>query len=88
MKKEELITVEQFCLHYKIETSFIESLKESGLIEIVSIERKQYLPTHQIGDIEKMIRLHYDLDINIEGLEAITHLLKKMRDLQQEVKMH
>ena len=28
----------------------------------------------QLADIEKYIHLYYDLDINMEGLEAIMHL--------------
>jgi len=32
-----------------------------------------------------MMRFHYDLNINIEGIDAITHLLQQIEDLQQEL---
>jgi hypothetical protein len=30
--------------------------------------------------------MHYDLDINMAGMEAIKHLLQRMHTLQKEVK--
>jgi hypothetical protein len=32
-----------------------------------------------------MVHLHYDLDINIEGIEAISHLLDRVDNLQREL---
>ena len=32
-----------------------------------------------------MIRLHYDLDINLEGIETIFHLLERIETLQHEM---
>ena len=34
-----------------------------------------------------MMRMHYDLDINMEGIDVIAHLLKRIDSLQQELKM-
>ncbi len=85
MENEHLITIEEFCTHYGIEPSFIHSLVNFGLVEITIIEETHYLMKHQVIDIEKMIRMHYDLDINIEGIEAISHLLQKISDLQEEL---
>lgn len=85
MENEHLIQIEQFCVHYNIEYSFIKSLTEFGLLEITTIEDTHYLPKEYIGNLEKMIRLHYDLDINIEGIEAISHLLQRVDHLQAEL---
>ena len=35
--------------------------------------------------LEKMVRLHNELDINPEGIQAIYHLLGQVESLQQEV---
>ncbi len=35
--------------------------------------------------LEQYTRWHYDLDINIEGIEVIEHLLNRMRNLQDEI---
>jgi hypothetical protein len=32
-----------------------------------------------------MMRLHYDLEINLEGIDAIYNLLKQVEDLQNQV---
>jgi chaperone modulatory protein CbpM len=85
MNKEQLITIEEFSTHYKVESSFIHSLAEFGLIEIITIEEMRYLPKDQISEVEKMIRMHYELDINLEGIEAISHLLQRISRLQEEL---
>jgi hypothetical protein len=85
MKTEHLIAIEEFCTHYQVESSFIYSLAEFELIEVITIEETKYLSKDQIRDAEKMIRLHYDLDINIEGIQAIFHLLQRVDNLKDEL---
>ena len=34
---------------------------------------------------KKFVRLHYDLDINVEGIETISHLLEKIGELQKQI---
>lgn len=87
MKNQNLITVEEFCTHYRVESSFIHSLESHQLIEITVIEETRYLAIDQIKEVEKMIRMHYDLDINIEGIEAISHLLQRVERLQDELRV-
>lgn len=83
--REELITTEECCSHYEIELTFIQSLNEYGLIEILSVEEKQFIHNTQLHELEKFIRLHYELGINMEGIDAIAHLLQKMKNLQEEI---
>jgi chaperone modulatory protein CbpM len=85
MEIEEMVLADEFCLHHKIEISFITSLKESGLIDIVTIEEKIFVPINQLHQLEKMIRMHYEMDINIEGVETITFLLERMHVMQQQI---
>jgi hypothetical protein len=35
--------------------------------------------------LEKFVRLHYDLDINLEGIETINYLLEKIEKMQKEI---
>lgn len=86
MDKELWIPVEDFCMHYQIERSFILDLNESGLIEITTIEETGCIPSNQLSSLEKYVRLYYDLQINVEGIEAITHLLERIKELQYEVR--
>jgi hypothetical protein len=85
MENEQLIPVEQFCGHFHIEFSFIRSLSEYGLVEITRLDEVEYVKKEQIKELEKMIRLYYDLDINIEGIAAISQLLQRVDHLQGEL---
>ena len=87
MEPEQYIPATEFCMHYNVEYSFISSLQESGLIEITTIEEKGFIPSNQLQQLEKFVRLHNDLDINIAGIEAIAHLLDKVNTIQHEVAM-
>lgn len=85
MDIENLIPAGEFCSSHRIEVSFINSLGEYGLIEIIELENTSYLHLNQLQKIEKYLRLYYDMDINIEGIEAISHLLERMNELESEI---
>lgn len=85
MNKDELIPAEDFCMYHNVEYSFISSLQDSGLITITSVERSTYIPADEMQKLEKLVRLHYDLDINLEGIETIYHLLEKVEEMQKEI---
>lgn len=85
MAGENLIPASEFCSHHNIEVSFIQSLQEYGLIQVTTIEGSGFIEEEQLEDLEKMVRLHYDLQINLEGLDAIHHLLEQMKGLQHEM---
>ena len=57
----------------------MDSLKEYGLVEFTLIDEAPFVTIKQLSELEKLIRLHYDLDINLEGIDAIIHLLKKCK---------
>lgn len=52
---------------------------------MTSTEEKSFIPFSQLLELEKMIRLHYDLDVNVEGIDVIHHLVKKLEDAQNEI---
>jgi len=85
MENDDLLPIEQLCNHYNIEVSFVHALTDFGLIEITTVEQVPCLAKVQIRDLEKLIRLHYELEINMEGIDAISHLLKKVDTLQAEL---
>lgn len=84
MNLEEFIATEELCERYSVEHTFIRSLYHSGLIEVVTIEKREYVHCDRMADFEKLMRLHYDLDINLEGLEAIKHLLDQINELKDQ----
>ncbi|MBF4491828.1 chaperone modulator CbpM [Flavobacterium sp. JLP] len=85
MNSKNLIQIKQFCIYHGIENTFITELQNYGLVEIIFQEEDSYLHPKQLPAVEKMIRLHYDLKINMEGIDAIAHLLNKIETLQQNL---
>lgn len=85
METKDLIPIHDFCVHHNIEISFILSMNKSGLVDIIHIEEKLFLPISQLSHLEKFARLHYDLDINVEGIETINHLLQTIDSLQKDI---
>jgi len=85
METEYLITVEEFCASYDIEISFVSSLQEAGLIEVTTIETTGFLNSEQLKQLDRYIRFYYELNINLEGIETIEHLLHRVNDMKQEI---
>lgn len=85
MQTEEMISADEFCIHYNIEKSFLYSLKESGLLEMIMVEEKVYVPAQELSQLEKLVRLYYEMDINLEGIETITYLLQRMNEMQKQI---
>ena len=85
MNSEDLILIELFCLHHGIEVNFISALKEYGMIKIIVIEEKEYFSLEQLAAIEKIIRLHFDLEINLEGIDVIMNLLNQIDDFKSQL---
>lgn len=81
------ISIIEFCNCYELESSFINSLTENGLLQTVVIEEDEYIEREQLRDLERMMRLHYDLEINIQGIDSINHLLERISQLQDEVRI-
>jgi len=85
MQTEYLVAVEEFCASHNIEISFISSLQQNGLVEITTIEQTGFIDAGQLPQVEKFIRFYYELDINIEGIETISHMLDRIRSMQNEI---
>jgi hypothetical protein len=85
MQTEYLIAVEEFCRNHGIEISFISSLQQSGMVEITTVKETRFIDADQLQQLEKIIRFYNDLDINLEGIETINHLLQKITSLQDEI---
>lgn len=85
MTQTDIFSITQICKQHQVEISFIHQLRDNGLIEIEEKEKTEYVAADRVNEIERFIRLHYELDINLEGLEAINHLLNKVETMQHEI---
>jgi chaperone modulatory protein CbpM len=84
MPDEEIIPLEIFCSSYHVDQNFIETLETHGLISVSYRENRRFILQEDLAMLEKYSRLFYDLNINVEGIDALNHLLEKIRELQQE----
>jgi hypothetical protein len=85
MQTKNLIAIDVFCENHDIEITFINSLQQNGLIEITTIHETGFIDIDQLQQLEKIVCFYNELDINIEGIETITHLLKRINNMQDEI---
>lgn len=85
MKTAALIPLHELCSHYEVEMSFFNDLNDIGLIEIKTIKKTVYIHQDKISDIERIVRLHHELEINMPGIDAIFHLLHRLEIKEAEL---
>lgn len=78
ISREELVRI------YNVEITFFDSLEEAGLLTIETEDEIKYLPYDDLSTFEKFINWHYDLEVNLAGLEVINHLLNQIEKLRRE----
>ncbi len=78
ISREELVKI------YNIEVTFFDELVDSGLLKIQTENEIRYLMYEDLPSFERFANWHYDLEINLPGLEVIHEMLKKMEDLKQK----
>ena len=87
MKTENLIPASEFCASHGIEFSLIDSFKEYDLIEIITVKKNAYINQNELPKLEQILHFHKELQINLEGIDAIINLLEKVHHIQNEVTM-
>lgn len=87
MHTEQLILLETFCSHHQVEVSFLTSLQEYGLVEIVRMEDVSYIPESKVKEAEQLVRLHNDLELTPDGLEIVCYLLDQLKQKTEELNM-
>ncbi len=86
MEQQAWIPADVFCTYYHVELSLVRAIGEYGLVEVAAKGDQVMIATDQLADLERVLRLHDDLGINLEGIEAINFLLERVRSLQAEVR--
>ncbi len=85
MQTKYLIAVEEFCIHHGIEISLISTLQQSGMVKITTVKENRFIDSSQLQQLEKIVLFYNELEINLEGIETINHLLQKITVLQDEI---
>ncbi|MDP2542103.1 MerR family transcriptional regulator [Tenacibaculum discolor] len=86
MGNTELISVQKVIVHHNLDEQFIESIESFQLIEFVVKDSNKYLHTEQLPILEKIIRLHYDLEVNMQGIDVINNMLDRMDSMHKTIK--
>jgi hypothetical protein len=53
---------------------------------VLVMKLKFHIEKEQLVQLEKFVRLYYDLDINLEGIETINYLLQRMNSMNDEIR--
>lgn len=85
MNTAHFVPVHTLCTHYRLELTFFTGLNESGLVELIVVEEVPCIHEDHMADVEKMIRLHRDLQLNMEAIDVVWNLLQKIDALQEEL---
>jgi len=86
MRTDNLIAAKQFCIYHEVEHTFITELQQAGLVEVTVVDQDYYIPESELQKLEKLTRLHNELEINTAGIEAISYLLQRLEDIQEEMR--
>ncbi len=82
-----LFKIIDICQAHRLEITFIHELHQNGLIKIIVQEEQDYIDEEQLPLIEKFSNWHYDLELNVQGIEVVTRLLDRIEQLQQEIRL-
>ena len=85
METTDMIVLDEFCTSHEVEVSFVRSLEEHGLIETIIVNKTLCIQGNELPKLEQIVRLHQELNINPEGIDAIHILLKRIEDMQNEI---
>ncbi|NNU34674.1 MerR family transcriptional regulator [Mucilaginibacter sp. S1162] len=82
MNAKHLIKATDFCMYHQLEHTFITDLQEAGLLKITIVDNTPCIAETELNKLERITRLYTELDINLAGIEAITHLIERIEDIR------
>ncbi|RYZ48486.1 MAG: hypothetical protein EOP49_18575 [Sphingobacteriales bacterium] len=85
MRNSRLIDVTKFCDHHHVDPAFIESLNTMGLFKTEKIQKTAFFPANHLHKLEGFVRLHHDMHVDSEGLNAISGSLNKKESIQEKI---
>ena len=85
MPTEKYIRIADFCRGHALEETFLLTLHEFELIEVLEVSGQPVVRRRDLHRLERLVRLHTDLGLGPQGLVAVDHLLGRVERLQEEV---
>lgn len=81
------IRIDEISIHCRVDLSFIHALHELGHIHLISEEEVHFITERELKALERYIYFHTELQINLEGIDTIAHLLQNIEGLQTELSL-
>lgn len=85
MNETLFIPVSTLCARYELEVAFFNELGEAGLLHVETISCEPYIHQDSLRDLEKIIRIHRDLELEPGSIAVVFHLLEKIDELNAEL---
>ncbi len=82
---KQLISIHKLCESYQIPDSFFEELRQFELIPFETEANELMIDEAVLPEVEKIMRLRFDLNINMEGIDVIINLLHQIEELKSEI---
>ena len=80
----ERISIEEIIRLYKIDYSFVDQLITSELLHPQTENSVRYIIYEELPHLERFVNWHYDLEVNLPGIEIIHKLLNQLEALKKE----
>ncbi len=80
------ILLTEYCRWSETEPAFLEELESEGLIQVSIRETQKYIDEEQLDRLERFRRWHYEMDVNVQGIDAMHYLVGKIERLNREVR--
>lgn len=81
----ELIIITEYCTYNQAEPEFIFGLQEVGLIDLLERDNQFYIYSSQLRELERYTRWHYELSVNVEGIDVIQNLMNRIEEMEKEI---
>lgn len=83
--KNVTISIIQYCEYHKIEPQFLIDLHQNDLVILKERNHEYFIDEEDLTKVEKYTEFYYNLGINLEGIEVISHLLEQIESLQKKL---
>jgi|JI9StandDraft_2_1071091.scaffolds.fasta_scaffold701874_2 hypothetical protein len=85
MPVTKLIALKTFCLQHDIPADFILELHQHEIIQLVVEKRSRFIPIKQLQELERIIRIYRDLQLDINGIQTVLHLVNRLQEKDAEI---
>jgi DNA-binding transcriptional MerR regulator len=80
-----LYALSEYSIIHQVDPSFIQSLEEEGLINVIEKDKNSYVEEEQLHRLEIFTRWHVQMGINTEGIDAMWNLMDRLKQINTDL---